>query len=190
LALALTLLAVVVGLGACGEKDEPTITKPAETVDEAPELPKRWTRLVSRAGGFSVGVPPGWKARNRGGTALLRPKDRLVVVSITADRSAEALGAGLDDYAEETAKRLPGLRNLRLKPAGPFEGARYPGFAVRGTGTAKGGVRERLLVVVMRRPELAAYVALVASNARAPARRERQAKRILRTLTGRPVAEG
>jgi len=188
--MALIILTPAAGLGACGGKEEPTITQPVETVDEPAELPKRWTRHVSRTGGFSVGVPPGWKARDRDRTTLLRPEDRLVVVSITADRSADALRVGLDDYAQETAKRLPGLQKLKLNSPVPFEGARYPGFAVRGKGTAKGGVRERLLVVVMRRSDLAAYAALVASNARAPARRERKAKRILRTLTGRPAAEG
>lgn len=180
-------LTLATGLAACGEKEEPALTQPAEAVDEPLKLPKGWKQHVSRSGGFTVGAPPGWKARDRDGAMLLRPKDRLVVVSITADRSPEALRAGLDDYAEETADRLPGLRKLKLKPPVPFERALYPGFAVRGTGTAKGGVRERLLVVVLRRPEFAAYAALVASNARAPARRDRQARRILRTLTGRPA---
>jgi hypothetical protein len=180
----------LIGTAGCGEKEEPNLTKPAETADEPAQLPAGWRRHVSEAEGFSVGVPPGWKVRERTPATELRSKGKLVVVSITADRTEDALAVSLDDYAEQTARRLRGFKRLRTGKPRPFR-SRYPAIAVRGNGVAKGGVRERLLLVITRRPELAAYAILVVRNARSPNSRDtRRAKRVIRSLTGRPPTGG
>jgi hypothetical protein len=120
----------------------------------------------------------------------MHSKRSLVVVSVTSDRTRDALGASLDDYAEQAARHLRGLKRLHSGEPEPFR-SRYPAVAVRGRGVAKSGVRERILLVVTRRPKIAAYAVLVARNARSIAARDaRRAKRVIRSLTGRPVASG
>src|SRR5688572_20394655 len=82
----------VLAFGACGEDDEPAPPqRPRETVDKLPELPPDWKPYVNRQVGFAIGRPPGWRAEHRGGSTLLRSPDRLVAVSISADRTLEAV---------------------------------------------------------------------------------------------------
>jgi hypothetical protein len=60
---------------------------------------------------------------------------------------------------------------------------------VDGSGDAKGGIPQRVLVVVERHPGLATYTAVVATNAkRAAGSRRDEIRRMLRSLRGRPEA--
>jgi hypothetical protein len=190
LAIALVAVAALGGIAGCGGDEESTPTTPVEVTDKPAKLPPGWRRHISEVGGFAIGVPPGWKVRDRAAATVMQSKGRLVIVSVTSDRTKDALGASLEDYALEAARRLRGLRRLRTGEARPFP-SRYPAVAVRGRGVARTGIRERLLLVITRRPEIAAYAILVARNAvPAAARDARRAKRVIRSLTGRPVVSG
>jgi hypothetical protein len=185
---ALAAVAVAAALAGCGERDEPEpAATPAETRDPLPDLPRKWSRHVNGRAGFAVGLPPGWSARDRRRSSLLRSPNELAAVTISADRTRGGLALPLDEFATRVADALKGFRRLKTESPRPFD-ARYDAVAVSGSGEAKGGVRQRLLVVVERRAGLATYTAVVATNAtRAAGRHRDEIRRILRSVRGRPV---
>jgi hypothetical protein len=179
-------LALAFGALGCGEREEPE-PRPVETADPLPELPAKWSRHVNRRAGFAIGLPPRWSARDRRRSSLLRSPDRLAAVTVSADRTEGGLALPLGEFATRVADALRGFRRLRTERPRPFR-ARYDAVAVTGRGDAKGGVPQRVLVVVERRAGLATYTAVVATNAKRAAGRHRdEIRRMLRSLRGRPV---
>src|SRR5918994_3037912 len=184
--------AVAVAVAGCGEREEPQpSTRPAETADPLPELPRKWSRHVNGRAGFAIGLPPRWSARDRRRSSLIRSPDHLAAVTVSADRSEGGLALPLDEFATRVADALKGFRGLRTKDPRPFR-ARYEAVAVTGSGrAAKGGVPQRVLVVVERRAGLATYTAVVATNAkRASGRNRDEIRRMLRSIRGRPAKAG
>jgi hypothetical protein len=181
--------------GGCGGEPAPSPAPPAregapaERADRPAPLPAGWKRVVNRRAGFSVGIPPGWRARGTRGATLVRSGDRLMAVSIVADRSDDGRGLPAAVYARRTARALPGYRRLRVGPARRLRGARYPGAAVTATGTfARTGVRQAIRVVVLRRPGRVAYTLAVARSARSRGAVYRPAVRgMLRSFRARPA---
>jgi hypothetical protein len=188
---ALLLLAAAALLPACGEDAAaPPGERPPETAEELPKLPRGWEPHRNAAGGFALGRPPGWAADDRGPVTRLASPDELVAVTITADRTDEALELPPDEFATATLGALPGYREpLEARQAKPFRHP-YRAAQARATGVAeRSGVRQRVLVVALRRDELATVTAVVAANAErptGPARRD--ALRALKTLRTRPVS--
>jgi hypothetical protein len=104
-------LAFAPALSGCGERDEPEpAATPVETSDPVPELPRKWSRHVNSRAGFAVGLPPGWSARDRRRSSLLRSPDRLAAVAISADRTRSGLALPLDEFATRVADALKGFR--------------------------------------------------------------------------------
>jgi hypothetical protein len=194
----LPALLVALALAGCdGSDDEPQPQPappppppPKETVHQLPKLPDDWERHVNRAGGFAFGVPRGWKVSDRGDGSLIRSFDRLVAVSIVPDRSDGALEIPVDQYATRAAEALPGFRKrLRVKGEDRFD-HRYEGVEVRAVGTAKGGIDERVSVIVLRRDDLATFTLVIAKNQREKAHPSKKlAERIVETLRSRPPRE-
>lgn len=188
----------------CGEREEPEPGPPrvAETAEAVPELPRGWTVANSRSQGLRLGAPPGWRrgerclprgVGTRSATVLCSP-DRLVTLSISADRSDESLELAPDQFALRTLAAL-GERGYRseLKSSEPRRfRARYEGARVDATGVAaRTGVRQDLSLVVLRREGVATFTAVIAANAeRATGPAVRLAERALRTLRSRPVDAG
>jgi hypothetical protein len=169
-----------------GEKDEPP-PAPVEAADPPPKLPRSWSRHVDRKLGFAIGLPPHWSAKDRRRSSLLRSPDRLVAVSVSADRTEGGLAVPVEEFAERVAKALPDLKQLKADRARPFR-ARYDAAAVTAKAKAKSGVPQRLLVVVERRDDFATYTAVVAANAKHGGHAHRdEVLRMLRSLRGRPV---
>ncbi len=172
-----------------------------ETPQPLPKLAPRWRHYINQRAGFAIGVPPRWKIAPRRRATLLRSPDRLIAVSATADRSPAGRGGSLDAYAKRT---LQGLSEGRPEPDGgpalyehlrPGRARRfrdtYDAVAIPALGRgAKGGVPQRLLLVVERRDALVTYPILVASNASHRSRFAGQVPTMLRTLRGRPPGEG
>jgi hypothetical protein len=172
---------------ACGEDEPDPPERARETIDKLPRLSAGWHKYTSHEAGFAIGRPPGWAVERQDSATLLRSPDQLVAVSISADRTSEALEFPLDEYAAQAAEALPGLRDLTVGRARRFD-AHYPARAVEATGKTKQGVRQRLLFVVMRREGFAAYAVLIARNAEKDSGYYAQeARRMVRTVRGRPV---
>jgi hypothetical protein len=160
---------------------------PKETRDQLPNRPHEWKRYVNERGGFALLLPRGWEPKTRRSASLIRSFDRLVAISIVPDRSRAGLETAIGDYATETTDGLRGFaRAPRIRGRRPF-GHRYDGVEVFGTARAKGGIDQRISVIVLRRKGLATFTALLAANAKPAARHsERIARRVLGTLRSRP----
>ena len=193
-------------LAGCGEdsgSDEPAsaATVTTETADPLPKLPRGWTSTVNEAGGYAVGVPPGWSEKQSAAKTTLRSPGSAVVASVTADRSNEALEANLAEYSAGIAMEVaPGVisRPIDKPPVPDLAGYESAGVTVldgdapppvRGQGVAATG--QRLQVVVVRRIGLAAYPVLVAGSAAIkPRQLDPVANELVRSLRGRPVGGG
>jgi hypothetical protein len=183
----LCVIAASAALSACGSDDPEPRERAPETVDKLPKLPPEWHEYVNHRAGFAIGRPPGWRAKRRGQSTLLRSPDHLVAVSISADRTAEAVEFRLADYAAQAVEALPSFEELSSRKPHVFE-ARYEARAVSATGESKAGVPQRLLFVAMRRKDLVTYAVLVARNAEEKSGfYSREALRMVRTLRGRPI---
>jgi hypothetical protein len=184
---------VLCGCGDSGEGEPTTTTTqppqpaPRETVDKLPKLPPSWHPFVARRGGFAVGLPRGWKAKEQGPDALIRSFDRLVAISIAPDRSQAAIDVPLEDFATRTLEALPGLRgDLRRVQTRRYR-HRYAGTEVRARATASNGVDQRLSVIVLRRDSVTTVTAVIAANAKAGGKPSaRLARGVVATLRTRP----
>ena len=106
------VLALVVVPGCGGEEEPQPAEEPRETVDPLPKLRQGWKPYVNHRIGFAMGVAPGWSARETGTSTLLRSPDRLVAVSVSADRTDAALAVPLDEFAADAAAALDGYHDL------------------------------------------------------------------------------
>ena len=193
------LLAVLAcaALPACGAEDEdaepiaPVVDRKPETRQDLPELPRGFEPYRSRAHGLAFGRPPGWKATRRGPATLLIAPDELVVMSLSADRSDEAVSSDIEGLAVDTFAALEGYRG-KLKPSKPRKFAhRYAGYQVRGDARAKKtGVPQRLRVIVLEREGRTVVTAVMAENSKEKAPDEvKQAYQALRSLRTGPVGK-
>jgi hypothetical protein len=191
---------IALGIAACGEREEPevtTTTPPVERAERVPKLPQRWKVEKNRKQGFALGVPPGWHAGRKPchvrdvspeATVVCSP-DRLLTLTITADRTDEALELSTHNFA---VRVMAGISENYQKPldAGkpkPFS-AHYDGAKVSATGRAAKGVREDVSVIVLRREGLVTISAVIAAHAsKATAKHKKFAERTLRTLRTKPV---
>ena len=182
----LALACMPLALAACDDDDEPAPpARPRETVDRLPPLPAGWKPLVDGRVGFAIGRAPGWRAERRGQTVLLRSPDELVAVSISADRTLEAVEFPLGESVERAANAVPGYRRLEVGRPRPFRDE-YPAQAVGASGVRE-GVRQRMLFIALRRRDVATYPVLVARNAEMKSGYYYdEALRMVRTLRGRP----
>jgi hypothetical protein len=192
IALLAALLTATGVIGACGSEDEPAppeVERKPETAQKLPKLPRGYEPHLSRVNGLALGRPPGWDARERGVATRLTAPDELVVMSLSADRTDEALAADPRTLAVRTFAALQGYEG-KLDPSEPrpFD-HRYDAYVVKGEGvSAETGVRQRLRLIVLERPGVAVVTAVIAENAKIGARLEAdQALAALGTLRTRPV---
>jgi hypothetical protein len=190
----LVLAALLCGLVlvACGSDDEaqaPEVEREAETVEELPKLPRGFEAEESRVNGLAFGRPPGWSVKDDGVATQLLAPDQLVVMSLTADRTDEALAGDPATLATRTFTALQGYEG-ELDPSEPRRFKhRYEASEVNGEGvSASTGVPQRLRVIVLERKGVAVVTAVIAENAKENARAEvEQALDTVRSLRTRPV---
>ena len=130
---------VAAGAGAgvgCGGSDTP---KPAGAAPAArrPTTGRRGSRPDGRA--WSTATPasrsgsrPGGRRGARRAPTLVRSGDRLLAVSITADRSSDGRDLRPANYAERLVMALPGYRKRKVGRPVSVRGAHYPGGERRG----------------------------------------------------------
>jgi hypothetical protein len=182
------LLVVPAGCGDSGDESDGTYRPTrVETPHVLPDLPAGWREYENPAGGFALGLAPGWTAREDGTRSLIRSLDRLVAVTISADRTDEALALAPEASAIRTLEALEGFQGV-VRPGNPRPFRhRYDAVEVEASGTAV-GIRQRLRLVFLRRDDLAVITALVAENAEQHAGAQAAtALEMLRTLRTQPV---
>lgn len=166
---------------------------PPETADPLPPLPRGWSKTANEAAGFALGVPPGWSAKEAGAKTTLRAPRGPVVVRVTADRTDEALEADLGEYANGIAARLAPRSPVAPSRPPPVPG--NPGYESAAVTVVRvappQGRGQRIEIVVVRRPQLAAYPVLIASDQGVdPNELDPLVTKLVRSLRGRPVQVG
>ena len=191
---AIVSVAVIAIVRSDSDDDEPASEQPppTETAEALPRLPTGWGKAASAEGGFALGVPPGWSQKSAGESVTLKSPGSTVVIRVTADRSAEAVDSSLDEYAAELLDQLDASEQPAsvdgLEPASGYELASVSARQPAAEGAPSGSKGDRLEVVVVRRPELAAFPILVASDAGVkPAELDPIVARIVSSLRGRPA---
>ena len=167
-AIALLLAALIAATG-CGDDDERSGSPdPAtERSDRPAKPPPGWKTFANRRAGFTLSLPPGWRARTRGSATLIRSGDRLLALTVAADRSEAGRELRPRRYARRAFRALPGFRRLRRTGTRSVRGSPYPTARVEGRGTlARRRQRQQITVAVFRRPGRVTYAA-VAFAARA-----------------------
>lgn len=144
----------------CGEEDDfAGAPDPAtERSDKPARPPPGWRTFANRRAGFTLSIPPGWPARTRKSATLIRSGDRLVAVTVAADRGEAGRTTPARQYARRTFRALPGFRKLRGTPARRVRRSPYPSARVDGTGTLRRRrQRQRITVAAYRRPGRVTY---------------------------------
>jgi hypothetical protein len=167
-ATALLVAALIAGLAGpgCGEEDEFTGSpNPARERSDPPAKPRAgWRTFTNRRAGFTLSLPPGWPARARRSATLIRSTDRLVAVTVAADRSEIARTAPPRRYAQRTFRALPGFRNLKPDALRAVRGSPYPSARVDGAGTlAERRQRQHITVAAFQRPHRVTYTVVAFS---------------------------
>jgi hypothetical protein len=114
----------------------------------------------------------------------------LTTVSVTVDRSTEALDVPVNQFATRAFQSLSDERyGGSLEGGQPRKfGGVYEGVAVSGKGRIPGsGFKQKVKLIVLRRESLANFTVVIAANASASAAQQRQAERMVRTLRDEPV---
>jgi hypothetical protein len=191
-------------LAGCGGDDEAPGGSAGGGADgglEEPEqvkgLPAGWTVERNEAQGFALGAPPGWGrgaeclagGAELGPVTILCSPDKLVTLSVQADRTNEALELEPEAFASRTMEGLAdSYEGLEPGKPEPFK-AHYDGAAVSGQGRAVGsGVMQDVRVVVLRREGAANFTAVIAANAEKPTGPAvKLAEQALRELRSQPV---
>lgn len=139
----------------CGgeERIEGSPDPASERTDRPAEPPPGWRTFVNRRAGFSLSLPRAWSARTRRSATLIRSSDRLLAVTVAADRGEAGRSTRPRRYAMSAFRAVPGFRRLRPNEAGRVRGSRYPSGRVDGSGVlARRRQRQRITVAAFRRP--------------------------------------
>jgi hypothetical protein len=164
----------VAALGDRSGGDQSAATEPPRRVQVAPagpqpQLPAGWRRVRNDAGGFTVGLPPGWTARRSDRTLVLRSRDRTLAIALGADRSTPGRVATPTRYAHEAISSLRGYRDLRSSPPRRLSKSPYPGAVATATGTFRAtGVRQAITLVALQRRGAATFTLLAFRSAQGP----------------------
>jgi hypothetical protein len=156
----------------------------AERADAPAKPPAGWRTVRNETAGFTIAAPRRWQARTRRRATLIRSPDRLVAITVAADRSAQGRNTGGVSYARELLQELPGFEGsvspgVRHVSRSPYRTARVDG--VGSVRTSRRG--QRITVVVYRRSPRVTYAAVVFRNAFAvPRAEDRAVDRVLRSF--------
>jgi hypothetical protein len=183
--------AALVAPGCGGEDETAGSPDPAtERSDPPADPPPGWRTFANRRAGFTLSVPREWLARTRTSATLIRSSDRLMAITVAADRSEAGRTTRPRPYARRAFRALPGFRKLRATPARPVRRSPYPSSRLDGTGTlAKTRNRQHITVAAFRRGNRATYtvVAFATPIGRVPAHAG-PLRRILASLRARRPA--
>lgn len=158
------LIAVLAGAG-CGDDGETAPPDPATERNDPPaKPPPGWRTFSNRRAGFTLSVPRSWRARARRSATLIRSPDRLLAITVAADRSETARTTVPREYARRTFAALPGFRDVTVTNARKVKNSPYANARLDGAATlAERRQRQRITVVAFRRPRRATYTVVAFS---------------------------
>jgi hypothetical protein len=184
-ALASCLVAVSLLAGACGDEDE---TAPSEQADKPAAPPPGWRTLREADAGFTVSIPRSWTVRGQDGSTLIRSRDKLVVITLAADRTRTGRDAAPGQYVRRTLAALPEFEGSFAPAAARVPGSPYRSARIDGQGEVESSPRsQRITVAAFQRPGLVTYVAVVFRNPVVDPRfDEPRVTRVLRSLRAQP----
>ena len=139
----------------CGdeEKLEGSPDPRTERSDRPAHPPAGWRTFSNRRAGFTISIPRDWSARRRRGATLVRSRDRLLALTVAADRSESGRTTRPRRYARQAFRALPGFRRLRIGRTRGVAQSPYPSARADGTGLlARRRQRQRITVAAFRRP--------------------------------------
>ena len=167
-------------MAACGGEER----APRERADRPAHPPPGWRTVRNPRAGFTIAAPPGWTVKTRRGATLIRSSDRLVAISLAADRSREGRSTSPARYARDLLGDLPGFEGSVEPRVRRVRGTPYRTARVEGSGTLRTARRaQRITVAAYHRPGSATYAAVIFRNPRVePAADRRAVARMLRTF--------
>ena len=148
--------------------------------------PPGWRTVGNPVAGFTIAAPRTWPADTTRRATLVRSDDRLVSITVAADRSAAGGELSPGQYARRTLESLPGFAGRLRRRVGRVRGSPYRSAVVEGTGTVNTTSRpQRISVAAFRDSGKATYTAIIFRNARVKPRfNDRTIARVLRTFRG------
>lgn len=190
---ALTRIVAVVALAllqaGCGNNEEgKTRTIAVERSDPPAQPPPGWRTVANPAAGFTIAAPRTWAATGTRRRTVIRSDDRLVAVSISADRTAPGRKLSAKQYARRTIRTVPNFAGIVGKGVSRVPGAKYESALLTATGTVNpSNLSQRISVAIFRRPGRVSYGALVFRNAGVKPRfNDRTIERMLRSFRAQP----
>jgi len=186
----LPVLAALLLAAGCGGGDDTKTEK--EHADAPARPPSGWKTVRNRAAGFTLSVPKSWTARVKSAATVIRSKDKLLVITVAADRGDEAQELSAGDYAKRTLEALPDFEGSVLPRAPRVRGSPYRSARVDGAGSLKTSKRvQRITVVAYKRPDQVTYALVAFSNRKVPASFfEARLRRTLRSFRAQPARAG
>ena len=153
---------------ACGDDEEKRDGTPtgAKASDRPVEPPRGWRTVRNSVVGFSIAAPKTWPADTSRRATLIRSDDRLVSITIAADRSSAGRELSPARYAHRTMGSLPGFEGRVQRRVRRVPGSPYPNAVVDASGTVSTTIRrQRISVAVFRQAGKATHTAIVFRNA-------------------------
>jgi hypothetical protein len=180
--LALGALLAATGCGGGGSKDTD------EHADRPAHPPPGWRTFRNEAAGFTVSIPRRWTARVKSTATLIRSNDRLLVITVGADRGDQGRGTPPGEYAHRTLDALPDFEGSVTPRARRVRGSPYRSARVDALGTIRTSKRpQRIMVAAFQRPGHVEYALVAFFNPKLPtAFFEPKLRRILRSFRGQP----
>jgi hypothetical protein len=184
----LALLAGVVLVGGCGDSGH----ERADRGDRPAPVPAGWRTVGNPNAGFTIGIPRHWSSRTRRSATLIRSLDRLVAITVGADRGSQGQSTPPSVYAQDTLRGLPDFEGDVSPRIRRVRGSPYRSARVDGTGTVGKTRRAQLITVAaFQRPGVVTFTAVVFRNAQVTSGRDEAAiSRVLRTLRAGPQRSG
>ena len=183
------LLALALVPTGCADKEEKAEKKaPRERADPPAEPPPGWRSVRNSHAGFTIAIPKTWPAVSGRGRTMARSDDRLVAVSISADRTARGRMLSAPAYARRTIATVPDFAGIVGKRISRVRGSRYDSAVLTATGTVSpSDLSQRITVAIFQRPGRVSYGVLVFRNAGVkPRLHDRTIDRMLRTFRAQP----
>jgi hypothetical protein len=163
--LAVALLALT-GCGGGDSKKKSDVPNPKdEPTDAAAKPPAGWHTVKNKIAGFTVSAPDSWADAPTKAATAIRSDDKLVVVSIAADRSPKGANTSAKNYATETLKATTSAKTDGKVHT--IKGSPYDNAYIVATGKIPGQkIPQTVTTVIYHRKGHVTYGMLIFANAK------------------------